>query len=1580
MASEPDIRSEPAATEVATGNARNGAVKGRDREEPAAVVGLGASAGGLAVLRQFFSEMSPESGLAFVVVMHLSPEFESQLASILQQKTSMPVIQVRGPVKVKPNHVYVIPPNHQLAFDESTLHLVEPQQALGKRLTIDLFFRTLAHAYGHRAVGVILSGTESDGVIGLKHVRAQGGVTMAQDPTEAEFDSMPLTAIGTGVVDWVLPVGQMAPKLMEFVENENRMQLPPEIPEAEERDAKVQDAPGGETVAEETRDRDDESALAEVLAHVRQQTGHDFSHYKRATVLRRIARRMQVNSMETIPYYLAFLRKHPAEARALLHDLLIGVTHFFRDPQSFAALEENIPQLFVGKGKEDEIRVWVAGCASGEEAYSIAMLLCEHAERLDSPPAVQIFATDIDEQAIQEAREGLYPSTIEADVSPERLRRFFIMEDNSYRVTKEVRAKVLFAAHNLLSDAPFSRVDLVTCRNLLIYLNRHAQEQVFDVFHFALRPGGLLFIGGAETADNAQPLFSSVDGKHHVYVRRSMPRPTWKVPLLPARASRPRKTVVEARPAMLPAMSSPKVKGAGTETVQTTFAAQERRSVLFGELHLRLLEQYGPPSVVVNEAHDIVHLSEHAGRYLKFRAGAPSTNLIKVVHRSLQMELRTALYRAAQNKENVIAPDQKVEIGGASETIDLHVRPIHPSDSAHGFFLILFEKRVPALGPEAAASRHETVNRELDNELRFVKEQLNGTIEQYETSTEELRASNEELQAMNEELRSASEELETSKEELQSVNEELTTVNQDLKDKVEEVSRANSDLQNLMAATDVGTIFLDRQLRIERFTPPVQKIFNLLPSDVGRPISDITHELRYETLIADAQQAIHKLTAIEHEVHGEGDRWFLARTAPYRTVENKIDGVVLTFIDITERHRSEEQLRGSERRYRTLFDLVPLAVYSTDAEGVIQQFNRRAVELWGREPDRAEKFCGSFKIFYPDGTSQPHDQCPMARALRGEKLEPADLEIMVEDENGARKDVIVSPKTLENEQGEIVGAINCLYDITDRKRAEQSLVEAAKQREAFYQFVHRRHEAKSLDDIYAAAIDAILAVVHCDRAAILISNEKGVMRFVDWHGLSDSYREAVEGHSPWQPDARDPQPLFAGDINLADIPKSVKASAKAEGIGGVAFFPLVAEGKLIGQFMMYYDKPHVFDDEEVRLSLTVTGQLALGVERKRAEEALRRTEERFGLLVEGAKDYAMFLLNPDNKITFWSAGATRVFGWSREEAEGQSGALIFTPEDRARGAVEQEVKGAVKDGRALDRRYHLRKDGSRFWTDGVMMRLDNEAGEVRGLAKIARDATDEREAEEALRHARDEMEQRVVERTHDLVATNRELERTMAQRQQLEKELLQISEREKRRIGQDLHDIVCQELSATALFLKSSANNMERKNPAIAKTLNEAAIAVNRNVVHARDLARGFQPVELSGGEFAAALRALVAQTNAKRSLKCRLEMPRPISPRDETVTLNLYRLAQEALFNAVKHSGAREAVVSLTRDRRQLRLTVEDNGKGFRASKRTKGLGLHIMRYRAGVLGGTFAVESKPGKGTRITCIVPVKLASLKK
>lgn len=1528
---EPNPNVDPVATDSPGENALDGAKKRRDPNEPTAVVGLGASAGGIGPLQQFFGDMDPKSGLAFVVVMHLSPEYESQLANVLQQKTTMPVTQVSEPVRVRPNHVYVIPPNHQLTFDDSTLHLVPPQQPLGRRVTIDLFFRTLAQAYGQRAVCIVLSGTDSDGVIGLKHVRAQGGLTIVQDPEEAEHDSMPATAISTGMVDWVMPVAKMAPKLLEFSRNEMRMKLPPEIPGADEPDAKVEDAPGGPTISEETHDPEDEEAITEVLNDVRVQTGHDFTHYKRATVLRRIARRMQVNSIETLPKYLEFTRTHAVEVRALLQDLLIGVTHFFRDRDAFAALEAHIPQLFAGKKKDDEVRVWVAGCATGEEAYSVAMLLCEHGNRLDSPPNIQVFATDIDEQAIADARDGLYPSMIEADVSPERLREFFGRDHGRYRVRKEIREKILFASHDLLKDAPFSRCDMICCRNLLIYLTNKAQAQVFDVFHFALRSGGLLFIGGSENHGQAQSLFSPVDPKHRLFVRRSTPRPIWKVPLLPLRApvrmfpSRPVRT-----PRTLPPLATTGAEQTKSDgELERVQAGQARREVLFGELHLRLLEQYGPASVVVNEKHEIVHLSESAGRYLHFVAGEPTANLVKVVHPALQIEMRTALFRAEQSKTAVQTSPQRIEIDGAMETISLEIRPMTSSDEAQGFFLVLFEKEgAPPPGAIAAPITPPSTAAEAEDEVQFLKQQLNTTVEQYEAANEELKASNEELQAMNEELRSATEELETSKEELQSVNEELSTVNHELKSSIEELSNTNADLNNLMASSDIGTIFLDQQLRIHRFTPNAQKIFNLIPADMGRPISDITSNLTYEGFITDVEKALQDLTTIEREMQLGDQSWYLTRIAPYRRGDDRIAGVVATFIDISRRKAAEDEVRASERRVRRAMEIDTVGIIFFTLDGRITDANDAFLSMSGYSRDDL----GGGRVRW-DNMTPPEwmtlTRREMDRVSRTGKIGPYEKQYIRKD--GTRWWGLFTGTRLGDDFG-----VEYVLDISDKRAAEEALRES--------------------EERFRTVADNVPQVIWTNDATGTPTYFN--RRWYEYTGLpfEDSVG-SVRGSLVHPEDA--PTVIARWDKALAEG-EVFEAEYRLKGKdGNYRWFigrnvPLRQDGEILSWF----------------------GSATDVEDYKRSEASLRASEERFRVLVEGARDYAMFLLDPSNVITFWSAGAERVFGWAQEEAVGQSGNLIFTPEDKAKGAVEKEIDIALAEGRAPDRRYHLRKDGSRFWADGVLMRLDDEDGELRGFAKVARDANDQRAAEDELRHAKDEMEQRVLERTRDLLATNAELERTMTQRQELERELLEISEREKRRIGEDLHDIICQELTATALFLKSTAKKADGKEGVGAKALNEAAEIVNRNVTLARNLARGLQPADLSAGKFTSALRELVAQTRENHKIDCRLELRPPIQITDEVFALNLYRIAQEAITNAVKHSQATRLNVSLRRERDNLRLVVQDNGIGFRSRSHTKGLGLHIMRYRTSVLGGTFEVASDPKAGSTVTCIVPAERA----
>jgi PAS domain S-box-containing protein len=785
-------------------------------------------------------------------------------------------------------------------------------------------------------------------------------------------------------------------------------------------------------------------------------------------------------------------------------------------------------------------------------------------------------------------------------------------------------------------------------------------------------------------------------------------------------------------------------------------------------------------------------------------------------------------------------------------------------------------------------------------------------------------------------MRSATEELETSKEELQSVNEELITVNHELKSSVEELSRTNADLTNLMASTDIGTIFLDRQLRIQRFTPSAQRIFNLIPADLDRPLSDITHKLAYPDLIFDAQKVLDDLATFEREVSVGPENWYLVRIAPYRTAEDRIAGVVATFIDISRRKLAEEGVRAGAIRYRTLFDLVPVAVYTTDAAGVIQEFNRRAEDLWGRAPEKnGEKFCGSFRIFHPDGRPMPHDQCPMARVLRGDELEPGDLELLVEQENGTRRNVAVAPRTLKDERGNIVGAINCMHDVTQRREAEAAL--------------------RASEERFRNVADNVPQVIWTNEA-----NGKANYFNRRWYEYSGLTYEESAGPG-WQAIVHpEDEPAAVERWKQAlEKGKVFDSSYRLRGAdGGYRWFigrnvPLRNNGQVLGWFGT------ATDIEDL----------------KQAQARTQEIEKRFELLVEGTPDYAMFLLDPANKITYWSNGAEKVFGWSAKEAVGQTGALIFTPDDKAKGAVEMELLTALEEGHAPDRRWHMRKDGSRLWADGIMRRVDKSDGSIRGFAKIARDATEQRRIEDELRHARDQMEQRVIERTRDVLATNAELESAMAQRQQLEKELLEISEREKRRIGEDLHDMVCQELTATALFLKSSAKKVESESAAAAEMLNESALIVNRNVGVTRDLARGFQPVMITEGGLMTALRTLCSQVNARPDMSCDLKLPRPIRVNDETLALNLYRIAQEAVGNAVKHSGATEITLCMEREGNEVRLVVEDNGKGIRVPKRSKGLGLHIMKYRANVLGGTFVIEQGAEGGARIVCTVPAKL-----
>ncbi len=841
-------------------------------------VGIGASAGGIKPLKEFFNAMPDNNGMAFVVILHLSPEHESELPAVLQTNTKMPVIQVRETVKIEPDHVYVIPPTMHLAMLDGDIHLIEPETVRGKRVPIDIFFRTLAEAKGKNSICVILSGTGADGASGLKHVKEAGGLCVVQDPGEAEYDGMPRSAIATNLVDLILPVGEMPAKILAFKQSSEKTKLP-------------------ESEAEDIPPELGADSLHEVLGILKSQTKHDFFNYKKPTIFRRIARRLLVHGLEDIPAYVKFLRENPGEVQPLLRDLLISVTNFFRDTDAFAALEHGvIPRLFDGKTGSDSVRVWCVGCATGEEAYSIAMLLCESASKLDDPPVIQVFASDIAESSIAEAREGRYDETITADVSPERLRKFFTKDGNSYRVKKELRELVLFAPHNILHDSPFSRQDLVTCRNLLIYLNRPAQEKIMEVFHFALRQNGYLFLGASEMAESVPRLFAEVDKKHRIF---------------------------QARPAASKYSGVPVPPLADQSQIKIAESSEKQRDGVFSfnALHFKLVEQFSPPSILINENYDILHLSESAGRYLRVTGGNPTLNLGKITHPALRPDLLAALFAAKQEKGIAESRHLRVNLDGKECFVNLTVHPIASPEAASGYFLVVFDEisdeRIPAEMLQKFISTDkgaEAVIHRLEEDLQFTRERLRLTIEQHETSIEEAKASNEELQASNEELRSTTEELETSKEELQSVNEELTTVNSELKEKVEEVGNTNSDLQNLMASINVSSIFLDFKLQIKRFTSPVQSLFNIIPSDIGRPFAHFTHRFDYENLPADASEVLRTLKPFEHEIKSDDERWHCVRIVPYRTANEQIDGVLMTFEDITDRTWAKQALYDADRR------------------------------------------------------------------------------------------------------------------------------------------------------------------------------------------------------------------------------------------------------------------------------------------------------------------------------------------------------------------------------------------------------------------------------------------------------------------------------------------------------------------------------------------------------------------------------------------------------------------------------------------------------------------------------------------
>ena len=879
------------------------------------IVGIGTSAGGLEALETFFRQMPPHSGMAFVVVQHLDPTHASILVDLVRRYTLMRVFQIEDGMRVHPDCIYIIPPNRDMALMRGQLHLMEPVERRGLRLPIDFFFRSLAEDLMEKAMCIVLSGTGSDGTLGLKEIRGVGGMAMVQDPETAKYDGMPRSAIATGMVDYILPAEKMPEQLMQYVERffvTGTKQAAPVIPK-------------------------ETDAIEKIFILLRRHTKHDFFLYKRNTINRRIERRMVVNQIERLEDYLRFLRQNPLEIETLFQELLIGVTSFFRDPDAFEVLEHKaIPQLIDNRQPDQPIRIWVPGCSTGEEAYSIAMLIREQMSVQNQEFKVQIFATDIDEKIIEKARMGVYPDNIAADVTPVRLQRFFIKEGSAYHVTRPIREMIAFAVQSVTKDPPFSRMDLISCRNLLIYLGSELQKKVIPLLHYGLKRGGFLFLGTSETLGEFDRYFHAVDRKAKLFQR------TTSEAILQS-------AVVFTPPPLF------------DEDVHMSPVKPEKALNVRELTEKLLLQDYTPPCVIINEQSDILFFHGKTADYLQPASGEASFNILRMVREELRLPISRALRKAFAQPHESIHEHVRLQIGQESRMIQLMVKPIVKSLSAQPLYMVIFEGLSP---PARAATVDQDSDvtderdrrlQEVERELQATREYLQTIIEELETTNEELTSTNEELQSANEELQSTNEELETAKEELQSVNEELVTVNSELQNKIDELIKANNDLNNLLGNVEVGIVFLDGQLNIQRFNASATQFINLIHTDIGRPIGHIVSNLIYDELVRDARVVLDTLIPKEVEVQTKEGRWFSLRIRPYRTVENAIVGLVITFSEITQQKKLQDQFSLARDYVQNIVSTIREPLIVLDEMFQIVSANRAFYQTFQMTPETTEK-------------------------------------------------------------------------------------------------------------------------------------------------------------------------------------------------------------------------------------------------------------------------------------------------------------------------------------------------------------------------------------------------------------------------------------------------------------------------------------------------------------------------------------------------------------------------------------------------------------------------------------------------
>jgi two-component system CheB/CheR fusion protein len=1427
-----------------------------------AVVGIGSSAGGLEALQKFFRAMPADSGLAFVIITHLDPSRESHFAHVLARYTAMPVEEVTYGTAVEPNKVYVIPPGKYLSLHNGVLRLSdlgEPGAPAAPRIPIDFFFRSLAEDCCERAIGIVLSGTGSEGALGLKQIHAEGGLTLVQAPDTAGHGGMPRSAIATGAVDLVLPVEQMPPEVLRYARH-------PYVDGNQK---------GGEAEAEPGPDY-----LTAILALVHARTRRDFRRYKKNTIRRRVERRMGLHHIVQLGDYLNFLRQDPAEVKQLFQDLLIGVTSFFRDPESWDALARHFLTPLVAEHDNEEVplRVWTPGCATGEEAYSAAIVLQEQLAQAQKTCGVQVFATDINENALEFARAGLYPISIAADVNPERLRRFFLkLDEHAYQVNKPVRESVAFAIQDLISDPPFSKLDLIICRNLLIYLEPDIQRRVISLFHFALRPGGGLFLGSSEGISRQEELFEPVIKKWHVY-RRVGPtqRGQLTFPIAPVEeglGSTLRPPVVTRRPA--------------------SFADITREA---------LLAQYAPASVLVNKRYQVLYLHGPLSRYLQLPTGDPHLELMGMAHEELGTKLRAALHRAFREEQMVAVSGIRVKRNGDYHTVRVTIRPVKDVKEVkegEGLYLVTFEDEVamPPVAPVVESVPHdaEAIIRQLEYELKATREDLQSTIEEVETANEELKASNEEIMSINEELQSANEELETSKEELQSLNEELSTVNAQLQDKVEELEGTTNDLANLLGSTDIATIFLDTDFAIKRFTPAATRLINLIPADVGRPLSDIATKFIDAELLSDARQVLDTLSPVQKEIEvtpvagtpsanalGLLVRWYIRRILPYRTQDNRIEGVVVTFTDITPLKQAMEEVQVRARQQAALANL-----------GLWALAGKAPQELIG---DVVQAAAATLK----------------AEFIEVLRLQPDGQMLRLEAGVGWREGTLGTtlPPGADTQEG-----------FTLQFRAPVLVADAAAEK----RFARARHLAA-----HGVVAGVTVLIVGADHPYGVVGAYTSTGRLFTENdvyflqALANVLSEALDRHG------RD------------EVMKTLAATLEVRVEERTTLVRLLQDITVAANEADTVDAALLFALRRVcefgGWSLAHVYEVMVGEETTDGAVTMVPTDQWYS---PSSKRYDLF--RQVTAQTRYAVGEglpgevfqTKTARWLRDLA------LVPTLL-RRRVAVEEGLHGAAAFPVLVGKE-----------ATHVLEFFSEQAGEpVPAMLPV-------------------------------MMGVGTQLGRVV-ERQRLQAQLTEVIWMEQSRLGRELHDTLGQELTGTALIAKSLEGRLTMQQSSEASVATQIVSNLQVSLSKVRDLARGLfiTPSDVAG--LPEALRQFAERMQAHHGIPCRFVCEGSPEVRDDSMAVQLYQIAKEALTNAVKHSRATEILIQLgeaipTRSASEgipgsggVRLEVRDNGVGMPGNlEQAKGMGVRIMRYRAALIGASLEIDAVANGGTVVVCAV---------